>query len=123
MNLNTQAVKRINEKIRKLEALREMANDAEMLELFCDLVGAEPNGKSHRSGRKHGSFVRAVLGAVQAASKPVAVQDVLAALEAKNYKFESAKPAVAISRTLGRLAVAKKIKVVKEGKPKHYDIG
>jgi hypothetical protein len=117
--------KRIDEKIRKLEQLREFAADPEMRDLLTELVASNGNGNgngaSHTAAKKKGpkgtlsEMVRKAC--LDTPGGKFTVPDLVARLHDMGYRFEAKDEAVAVYSSLNRLKDKGIVAVAEQGGP------
>jgi hypothetical protein len=128
--------KRLDEKIRKLQILRELADDPDMLEVMRWLVGT--NGNGHKAPqepaqveyeiieegfplpRPRGLQKKTVLEVLRSATEPVTTDWIVEQMIKRGFEFKSANRPVAVNEALKTLADEKQAKVARTVGVRNY---
>lgn len=124
----------LDEKIRKLQQLRDLLSDPEIAKIARNLLsqrnGAEPPAPTpvsssanvtrriRRSGRKRGALLKAALDIVKSAAKPLTAKDVTGFMELNGFNFEAKDKQIAVSKALRVLAGQRRIGSERTGRGK-----
>lgn len=117
--------KLIDDRIRKLQVLRELADDPETMELLRTLAGSNGNGHkktpvvsgvpepdgSVRIQRGHQK--KTVLEVLRSATEPVTTDWIAEEMVRRGFEFKAAKPPIAVNEALKTLAEEKLAKVAR----------
>jgi hypothetical protein len=127
----------IDERIRKLQTLRELANDPEMMDLIRGL--AATNGNGHKPTpkmpvalstyvtesdvplpRPRGHQKKTVLEVLRSATEPVTTDWIADQMLKRGFEFKAAKPAIAVNEALTSLEEEKLAKVARTEGVRNY---
>jgi hypothetical protein len=110
------------ERIKKLQELKKLASDPEMLTLLESLVAQNGNGhkpqsaktRRHKKHRK-GHLLKATQKAIGTLVGTFTVHNVVEAMQHAGFNFAAQKPAVAVGSVLRKLAEQDKLTLAVEG--------
>jgi hypothetical protein len=116
----------IEARIKKLQQLRELAEDPEMVEIFLDLVGASKVRKSPEPAKTQakndaeskvavtprGELKEVVLKVLPSLPQPFNIRTVVDVVKGTGYWFQANDPFIAVGSVLKRLAKKGKVKRV-----------
>ena len=129
--------KLIDDRIRKLQVLRELADDPETLELLRTLAAS--NGNGHKAAapapkaaptytiengvpmpRPRGLQKKKVLEVLRSATEPVTTDWIAEQMGKRGFEFKAAKPAIAVNEALKALHDEKLAKIAKSEGVRNY---
>jgi hypothetical protein len=120
--------KLIDDRIRKLQVLRELADDPETMELLKSLAGSNGNGRkktpalSTEGSQMHGSVIprtprghqkKTVLEVLRSATVPVTTDWIADEMVKRGFEFKAANPAIAVNEALKTLMEEKLAKIAR----------
>ena len=113
----------IDRKMRQLELLRDIANDAHpdpqvlyVMRLIVDSKPMQMAAVEPKTNGETGGLTAAVASAVAGMTGHFTVREVIAEIEKAGYQLEAKNPRSAVTTVLGKLVDRKKILLVSEGK-------
>jgi hypothetical protein len=114
-------------RIRKLQLLRELVEDPEMVQLFLEMVSSsnghkplEPaktqakNASTTKAATPRGELKATVVKIIPTLQQPFNIRTVVEAIASTGYTFQANDPFIAVGSVLKRLAENGKLKRVKE---------
>jgi hypothetical protein len=122
----------IDARIRKLQVLRELADDPETMELLRSL--AESNGNGHKKNAvppteapssavprlPRGHQKKTVLEVLRSATEPVTTDWIADQMIKRGFEFKAAKPPIAVNEALQNLSEKKLAKIAKTEGVRNY---
>lgn len=111
-------ITKIDERIRKLQQIKELASDPETRELLADVLSLNGNGHSPKTRKvQRGSLSDAVERACLQQAMKFTVQDIVNALHKDSFQFAAKDEQVAVYSAMRRLRDRGVIDIVEEGGP------
>ena len=125
---------KIDEKIKRLQDLKRIASDPEMVRLLLETVSdnsveTQPNRSSPRTSRKRGGtkkgeLAQAVKKAVASINHAFTADTVVSWMQTHDYIFTAKDPKIAVNGVLRKMAKKQQLKIVKAGSgrvPNEYE--
>jgi len=111
-------IAKLDEKIRRLQQIRELASDPEMRKILADVITVNGNG-THRMSKKaqKGALTDIVETACRESGAKFTVKDVVERMEAQGYHFSAKDSEIATYNAMRRLRKKGVLTVVEEGGP------